>query len=86
MKIISTKTNLSKALFLLAFLTISCRKPPSSLPIEIYKDKRLILVDNPRAIYHGSIVELHVKSKTDVYFIYLTPFDAKNLKEGDTIK
>jgi hypothetical protein len=77
---------MKKILFipLIAFM-VGCN-PPATKPIEKYKNKGIVVLDTPRPIYNHSIVELRVKDENSVFFIYLTPFDCKDLKEGDTIK
>jgi hypothetical protein len=69
------------------FLLLSCAEKKVE-PIEKYKGKGLIVVNRNYAagLSNPNDTKLRVKSKDSVFFIYLTDFDAKNLKIGDTIK
>lgn len=69
------------------FLLFSCAKKKVE-PIEKYKGKGLIVInrDYVSGLGNPNDTKLRVKSKDSIFFIYLTDFDAKNLKVGDTIK
>jgi hypothetical protein len=68
------------------FLLFSCAEKKVE-PIEKYRGKGLVVVQNPRQTgLTSNNAKVRVKSKDRVFYLYLTDFDAKNLKIGDTIK
>jgi hypothetical protein len=71
------------ATLLILFLFFSCAKVE---PIEKYKGKGIVLVSDPRYYSFRRDAELRVKTKDSIFYINTTAFDAKNLKQGDTIK
>ena len=54
-------------------------------PIEKYKNKGIVVIENNNPNYTGD-AGVRVKTKDSIYIIYLTYYDRKNLKVGDTIK
>lgn len=63
------------------FFIFSCAKTE---PVEKYKNKGIVVIDvvkpfNPNKVY------VSCKTKDSVFEIAIHPFDAKNLKVGDTL-
>ncbi len=71
------------ATLLIPFLLFSCGKSEVE-PIEKYRGKGIVLLENPDSL--GKNEYLYVKNKDSVFIIVVPRFDAKNLKQGDTIK
>jgi hypothetical protein len=71
------------ATLLILFLFFSCGRVE---PIEKYKGKGIVLVNEPRMYNFTKNAQLRVKTKDSIFYINITAFDAKNLKQGDTIK
>lgn len=69
------------ATLLILFLFFSCVKVE---PIEKYRGQGVILLENPDSKKWTE--HLYVKNKDSVFTILIPTFDAKNLKQGDTIK
>ena len=71
-------------LFLVLFCTISCSfKEPK--PIERYQDKGYVLIEEPGR-WNNSKLLLKLKNKDTIIEVAVPPFDALNLKLGDTLK
>ena len=66
------------------FLLGSCKEQKVQ-PIEKYRGKGIIMVDEVFIYNLGRRANLRVKNKDSVFEICVTPFDAKNLKIGDTL-
>jgi hypothetical protein len=64
------------------FLLGSCKKTE---PIEKYKGKGIIIIEEPQRYYYDNIKSVECKNKDSVFNILITDFDAKNLKVGDTL-
>ena len=74
-----------KKLFLILFCAIltSCFKEPK--PIEKYQGKGYVVIENPFK-WSSSRTALVLKNKDTIISVFVPPFDAKNLKIGDTLK
>ena len=72
------------ATLLIPFLLVSCAKEEKVEPIEKYRGPGIVLLENPNST--GLTEHLYVKNKDSVFTILIPQFDAKNLKQGDTIK
>jgi len=71
-------------LFLILFCAISCSfKEPK--PIERYQDKGFVLIEEPMK-WNGSKLFLKLKNADTIIEVAVPPFDALNLKIGDTLK
>ncbi len=66
----------------LGILLISC-KDHQMIPIEQYRGKGIILLENPDS--NSNFECLLVKNKDSVFTIKIPTFDAINLKMGDTL-
>jgi len=73
---------MKKLILIPLLLLFSCAEDKIQ-PIEKYKG--VVVVSEPNIYNYGRSASLRVKTKDSVFYIYITPFDAKNLKEGDTI-
>ena len=62
----------------------SCAKEIKVEPIEKYRGKGIVLLEAPNSDLRTE--HLYVKNKDSVFIIVVPTFDAKNLKQGDTIK
>jgi len=75
-----------KKLFLILFCAIlaSCKfeKPK---PIEKYQGKGYVLIEEP-VKWSSGITALMLKNKDTIIEVLVPPFDAENLKIGDTLK
>jgi hypothetical protein len=72
------------ATLLIPFLFFSCAKGREVEPIEKYRGKGIVLLESPDSDSRNE--QLYVKNKDSVFTIVVPTFDAKNLKQGDTIK
>jgi len=68
----------------IALLLISCTRKPQ--PIEKYQGRDIVVIREPQYRNFGENAIVRVKTKDSVFYIYITGFDAKNLKIEDTIK
>ena len=69
---------------LLIILLTSCGFPSSGVqPIEKYRGKGIIVLEQPKTNYY--FPNILVKNKDSVFYIKLSRFDALNLKPGDTL-
>ena len=77
--------SLKKLIILTAvsILFLSCANKPQ--PIEKYQGKGFVVINEPHR-WDENLVEVICKTKDSIFSIYLTSFDAKGLKVGDTIK
>jgi hypothetical protein len=66
------------------FLLGSCKEQKVQ-PIEKYRGKGIIMVDEVIIYNLGRNANLRVKNKDSVFVICVTPFDAQNLKIGDIL-
>lgn len=74
-------------LVLSLFLLTSCLDGNYKVkPLEIYKNKGIVVIREPETHKWSYNRQVRCKTKDSVFFIYITDFDAKNLKVGDTIK
>ena len=54
-------------------------------PIEKYKNKGIVVIENHNPTFNSD-ASIRVKTKDSIFKIYLTYYDRKDLKVGDTIK
>jgi len=72
-------------ILILPMLFLSCDNPKAT-PIDKYKNKGVVVIEEPTACDLGNNKWVRCKTKDSIFFIKITNFDAKNLKIGDTIK
>lgn len=72
-------------LFLISFCAISCREEDIK-PIEKYYGEDYVVANMPDRWAQSRWIWLTIKNTDTVITIYIHPFDAKNLKVGDTLK
>lgn len=65
-------------------LTVSCMLKTE--PIEKYKTKGIVVIENPKTYHYDNVKSVRCKTKDSIFYIAISDFDAKNLKVGDTIK
>lgn len=75
---------MKKLLLLIPLISLSC-KEPNAKPLDIYKNKGIVVVREPKGTYDNN-ASVRCKNKDNVFFILVPYFDAENLKPGDTIK
>ena len=73
-------------ILILCLLFYSCDRIMKTKPIEKYRGKGIIVIENPHYVNFGNNAYIRVKTKDSIFRIKLSTFDAKNLKSGDTIK
>lgn len=71
-------------LILLCAIFVSCEYG-NPKPIEKYQGKGLVLVEEPLE-WNSNKTILTLKNSDSIFEIAVHPFDAKNLKVGDTLK
>ena len=76
---------MKKLLILTPLLFLSCLDEEVR-PIEQYKNKSIVVIEEPLSTNYGRDKWVRCKTKDSIFFIKITNFDAKNLKIGDTIK
>lgn len=75
---------MKKLLLLIPILILSC-KESTAKPLDLYKNKGIVVVRNPRGEYPND-ARIGCKNKDSVFYILVPYFDAEHLKPGDTIK
>jgi len=71
-------------LLLLCLLLTSCTNQHIQIqPIEKYRNKGIIVLEEPPLLHNFPII--HVKNKDSVFKIQIPHYDAKDLKPGDTL-
>jgi len=74
---------MKKVVLILSFiLLISCTER-KIIPIEQYRGKGIILLENPDSDTGSEF--LWVKNKDSTFYIKVPTFDVKDLKQGDTL-
>jgi len=81
---------MKKFLFLILFggLLVSCDTNYNPQPIEKYKGENYVIIEDPYTFFakNFKITRLRVKSQDTLKIIYVSHFDARDLRIGDTIK
>lgn len=71
-------------ILLLLLLFNSC-KESTAKPIDIYRNKNVIVVGDPQVSYPDDAL-VRCKTQDSVFYIRIPYYDGKDLKPGDTIK
>lgn len=72
------------SIVVLGVMVSSCNNNYKVQPIEKYKGA--VVIGDSEVTNNGVNVRVRCKTKDSVFYIKITPFDAKDLKIGDTIK
>jgi hypothetical protein len=72
---------------LILLLMVSCgSRNKETIPIDKFRNKGVVLIENPErsSDWRGNM-QIRCKTKDSIFNIEISEFDAKNLKEGDTL-